>query len=164
MEKKLYDTHHIEVTMINMEYGYNDLNLLNKTDEEVVVMDGETNTVIAKVAPLSYVRIFSHDKHYEAVKNCEVYCDFASKNDPEPYENYSADGVAKWLYHANDESFAEALVYWYKLFNNDGECEYPDKVDMLTVGRGEIGETIKTILDEVIDPESDCCESAWWKE
>lgn len=76
---------------------------------------------------------------------------------------------AEWLANvncggANDETFAEFFVYTYKTWKSGGSTEPVTKDDMKNFSVNEFTEWLGACLHEIIDKDSDCCESAWWKQ
>jgi len=81
--------------------------------------------------------------------------------------------VGLWLANKDgkglsDEEFAEAFVFFYKMHKSDANT-MPESIeltadDIVNFPINSFLNDIKQMLCEIIDPDSECDRSAWWKQ
>lgn len=90
-------------------------------------------------------------------------------SEEEAEEHISSRTVAKWLIDSTDEEFAEVFAYLdhFRKAPPLEQYELPEgltKEMIQNTNTKEVGEWVTSCLEEIIGQESECDQSAWWKQ
>ena len=66
--------------------------------------------------------------------------------------------------NASDEEFAEFFALMNKIHTEDEKASDVSEKDMKNFNIDDFTNWLNTCLHEIVDENSDCCKSAWWKQ